>query len=386
MRRGEPEMMAAKSKLLIVFPHENLDYSPTTLNLYDALREYFEVEIVAIEQFGCLPHRESRNVTYVGVPALLRRPVLLVDKVLRRLGWKISLDPWLLALTLLCAIRKKPCAVAIGIDPIGLFVVQRTYGRAHMLSLELRDRDPFLPRLAMDQIASVIVQTESRYRHQFGDINLTRFYVQNAPIFRSPPSSLPQERQLVFCGTALPQFGLFHTLDFIERYPEFSLTIQGAVWPDIHKRILSRYGDLLQSGRLVVHKEYIATRELSNYLSHFYLGFCLYDLSIPTMNCFNYISAPSGKLFSYYAAGVPVIAVDIPGLQSVKEFGTGVLIQSFNPVAIHQAVEQVIASHAEMRDSCFKAARHFSFDSAIAPFCDFLTQSNSRRPGEHGGN
>ena len=75
-----------------------------------------------------------------------------------------------------------------------------------------------------------------------------------------------------------------------------------------------------------------------------------------------------------------MIGTDIPGLDSVREFATGVLIPEFTPEAIYAAIEKIGPERERLRANCLRAAAHFSFDNAVAPFVDFLAAR--RRPSE----
>ena len=104
-------------------------------------------------------------------------------------------------------------------------------------------------------------------------------------------------------------------------------------------------------------------------------GFCFYDFNLIKKNDFNYLSAPSGKLFNYYAAGVPVIGSEILGLQSVRDYATGVLLQELTPETIANGVRDVLKRHASMRKACAVAAREFDFGVRVQPFVEFLHNS-----------
>lgn len=137
-----------------------------------------------------------------------------------------------------------------------------------------------------------------------------------------------------------------------------------------------------------MNESYIDRENLAEYLSKFYIGFCFYDLKIlkkrRDLAIFNYITAPSGKLFNYYAAGLPVIGSNISGLISVKEFNTGVLLDDYSPQAIRQAIDTISTNYSLLSTNCFKAAEHFSFDKMIEPFQKYLLEgSNTDLSSKH---
>lgn len=381
-----------KKKLLIIFADGHLPYSPTTINLYDILSENFDVKIVALEPVDHMKKQESekRNIEYINISKEMsligNRLTYFFLRLAIKLGLLKSLKTIDLAKRLKAflfwkRIRKLKADEVIGVDFLGLWIAQIIFGKGHLLSLELNKDSIFHKIVDRKKIQSVIIQTEERYQYLFDNLNLNKFLVQNAPIYK-PLISAPSFRKgLIFCGTALPEFGIYYCLDFISKYPEFTLTIRGGITTDVKKRIQNSYRYLIDEKRLICNESYIEQDKLSDYLSQFYIGFCFYDLKIlkkyKYYDIFNYITAPSGKLFNYYAAGVPVVCSDIPGLISVKDFDAGVMINDYSPSSIKQAIDTISTNHARISANCFKAAEYFSFDKAIAPFQNYLLKGSA---------
>lgn len=373
-----------KRNLLIVFPSEHLAYSPTTINLYDALSEYFEVTILAPSPLWFAQKLQGRRVEYVAVPPWIARIAASINfRLAKYLRWNPQLNRRLNAWYLRRAARRQRPAQVIGVDFTGMWVVQQLFARGHMVSLELDRHDPFWDRVDFSRVDSLVIQTQARYDHFFKESGVQAFFVQNAPVYRRPPqpdqAAFPPT-ELLYCGTATPGFGIYRCLDFLLRYPEFRLTIQGAVAPEVEARLQQDYSSLLADGRITINRSYLEGAAMTDYLSRFVLGFCCYDLSVPGMNNFNYLSAPSGKLFTCFAAGVPVVGSDIPGLTPVRDFGAGVLISEFTPEAMREAVETVRAARGRMSANCLRAASHYSFDKAAAPWIEFVRDRVGGRP------
>jgi glycosyltransferase involved in cell wall biosynthesis len=93
---------------------------------------------------------------------------------------------------------------------------------------------------------------------------------------------------------------------------------------------------------------------------------------IKEIDTFNYHSAPSGKLFKYLAAGVPVIGIDIPGFGIIKEFNCGVLIKSLDPLTIKTAIEKIESNFDYYSFNCLRVAKEYSFDKTTRPFLEYL--------------
>jgi glycosyltransferase involved in cell wall biosynthesis len=133
-----------------------------------------------------------------------------------------------------------------------------------------------------------------------------------------------------------------------------------------------RYRHLFENNIVTIDEQYTNQEEIVPYLSGFDIGFCLYDFNRISKNDFNYVTVPAGKLFNYYAAGIPVIGVDIPGMQSVKDFQAGILLDSPSSSNIKDAIIKISEDYAFYSANCLKAAEHFDFQKAVQPYRIFL--------------
>lgn len=383
--------MSIRQKLLIVFPDYHFPYSPTVINLYDLLSQKFDVKILALEPLSFLKKQntETRNVEYINVSQEMKKLnnklsyflIRIITKLFFRTLGKVPPNQIQAAILLWKKIYNLKVNHVIAVDFLGLWLVQWVFGKGHFVSLEIDQNNPFYQSIDPQKISSVIIQTEDRYQYLFPQQKLTRFLVQNAPIYQ-PLRERPFERKgLIFCGTALPEFGIYYCLNFLAEYPEFILTIRGGIRNAVKSKIQTDYGYLIEEKRLILDETYLERDELAEYLSQFLIGFCFYDLEILSQyyDVFNYITVPSGKLFNYYGAGVPVVGSDLPGLSSVKEFETGVLINDFSPRSIKQAIDAISRDQARLSENCFKAAEYYSFDKALKPFEDFLLEHSITR-------
>ena len=87
---------------------------------------------------------------------------------------------------------------------------------------------------------------------------------------------------------------------------------------------------------------------------------------------FNYFSSPAGKLFNYYAAGVPIIGIDIIGLKSVKDFNAGVLIEAVTIEKITNAIKTIESNYKEQSNNCLKASKTFDFKKGFDAFINSI--------------
>lgn len=381
-----------KKSILIVFSDEWVAYSPTVINLYDVLSEDFDVRIVAFE--SSLNNQKKlmdRNADCIDISKENTLPInkaiylffRLIEKTLTLnskidvfgLFKKVNSYSLLKAFLLWKKIRGLQVDEIIGVDFLSLWVAQTVFGKGHLLSLEIGDipnNNVFYRLVNKNKIQSVLIQTEERYQYLFDSLKIKTTLVQNAPIFK-PLVSYPSNCEgLIFCGLAAPKHGINECLDFIAESSEHIMTVKGIVPEDVKQKIQSKYEHLVSQGRLILDESYVEREDFAEYLSQFDIGFCFYDLDPSSSSYFHYLTAPSGKLFNYYAAGIPVIGSDIPGLSSVKDFEAGVLVKNRSAESLREAINTIRADRMKFKKNCLKAAEYFSFDKAIKPFRAYL--------------
>ena len=117
--------------------------------------------------------------------------------------------------------------------------------------------------------------------------------------------------------------------------------------------------------------KYIPDEDVVEFISGYEIGFCFYNFDYAWINNFNYLSAPSGKLFKYLAAGIPVICNKTIGFAFVDEFECGLQIEKFDPGTIQAAIDMIRNNYDHYVHGAVTAAEHFSFDKAVQPFINF---------------
>jgi glycosyltransferase involved in cell wall biosynthesis len=371
-----------KKKVLILFPSEHLAYSPTIINLYDFLAVHFDVTIIAPS-----PKKfnnqvlENRKVIYHGFK--YKKPAVAVNRIrfeltaifdkyarlFRKKDFNTGDFFYAFKVTKKFIEQENPDHI-IAVDFRNLLFCQILEKKAHFLSLEIRD-NKYYPECDFSNIESVIIQSKERYDHLFAGKKFKTYFVQNAPVYRELDINVVK-KGLVYCGTAWDDFGFYHCLEYLKAFPSETMTVKGALLDKDRARVKSEYKDLLEQSRLIIDDLYADETEIIAYLNSFRIGFCFYNFDLPHIRTFNYYSAPSGKLFKYIAAGVPVIGSDISGLSAVNEFNCGVLIKDLKPVSIRQAIEKIESNYDFYSANCLKAAQHYSFDKTIKPFIDSL--------------
>ncbi len=372
-------------KILILFDGPHLAFSPTTIQLYDELTKQHNVTIIAQDPNNFNGQElNNRNVfyhRYYGVKSryiylLFFKFLLLFNenaKLFKQNGFDYK-DYFFRYVYIKRFVRKNNFDRILCVDIRNLFFCSLLKLKVDFVSLELC-KDEHLWRIINKTIINcVIIQSIDRYNYLFKDNEFTVFYIQNAPNFKE--IELKQNRKgLIYTGTANEAFCFYHFLNFLLKNKEETLTVQGAIMELDKKRINEKYQELLTENRLILSLKYLENDDVVNFLTDYEIGLCFYNFEDEGVkrNYFNYATAPSGKLFKYLAAGVPVVCNKIVGFKFVAEFDCGILLAEPNEEAISAAIQMIRDNYEYYVENCIKAAQYFSFDKAIIPYQDFVS-------------
>ena len=375
-------------KICIITTDVILGYQPTVLNLYDNLSKHFDVSIVSFApRYISSTKVAGKNVIYLPENKTRQKLNEIIDFGLGMAGKYINhswlkkrgnnyfqkklfghiLERWL---------KTDNSDEYIAVDFMALYIFQQAKAtmQCHLVSLEIFKKDPYRDRSDFSRIKSVIIQSRERYEHLFGNAEKKIFYIQNAPDSASFCFDIQKNNSLLWAGTIVLKFGVMYCVDFIDHDNNYQLTLKGGAQKKALQRIHKEYSHLLQSGKLIIDNNYLDSNAFISYLSKFRIGFCFYDIELAKTD-FNYQTAPSGKLFSYYAAAVPVIALNIPGLRSVEDFNAGILIDDYSYESILGAIGKINSNYDFYFEGCKRAAIHFAFDKHCNAFIEFLKQT-----------
>ena len=367
--------------ILILFPDPHLSYSPSTLNLYDSLDKYFNVTIITFSPLESYSNQRvlNRNVEYLtfinqtAIPLIYR---LTTELKKTFFSTSRSLDPMLTEKAKVLIERiKKFTGTIIAVDFFSLWCVQQAGKSAHFFSLEIPENDSYRNACDHRRILSVVIQTNDRYEYLFGKEKIPTFIVQNAPVYIDHEINLEKRinSKLVFCGSAIPEFGIYSCLEFLIDHREFQLTVKGTIPTSVKNSIKENFEYLIIEKRLLLIEEYFNPKELNDFLKDFYIGFVFYDTyRFNYINTFNFKTAPSGKLFQYFNAGVPVVVNNILGLNAVEEFGAGIMINNLSTKSIKNAITDISSNYVQFAKAAKNASLHFDFSKSIEPYILFL--------------
>lgn len=361
-------------KILILFPDAHLPYSPTILNLYETLKQCFAVTVLNFEnrQYKKI---NNQDITYLKIPFFKKKVFGIINRISIKYGTIVM--AYIKKQLVKSYLKKYSFDQYIVTDFIGLWMVQdMQVSPIHLVSLELTfNTIYFKDRVDINKLSSLIIQSKERLNCIAPRYPGQVFYLQNAPVFHQrlvDAKGAPFNNHFIFSGTGSAKFGFFQCLDFLHQHPIYRMTMIGNI-PDAERKIIStKYNYLIEESRLIIDANYYSAPALLAEVGKYQIGFCFYDFSFPEINNINYLTAPSGKMFTYFAAGVPVIGINISGLQPVVDYNAGVLINDLAPASILEAVERIKSNYDLMVQGCFEAAEYFSFELRVNAFLQFI--------------
>jgi len=374
-----------EEEFLIIFTDAHLAYSPTTLNLFYKLKENHTVKLLSVAQPAFFSDNiiADPNIEYINV--IVKRDIRNVFKEIFYRIFDLLLKPSQKTLALRGMLNyntkviiskiEKTKANIIAVDSTALWCVQQAGKKAHLLSLEILQNDKYFEDIQLRTIKSVIIQSQERLDYLFPKEKPKYFIVQNAPknISFSPKYDEREKTDLIFCGSAVPSFGIISCLDFIKDNKEYTLTLKGAFPKDTEQIINDFYSDLITEKRLIIDSSYLSESDLTKYISTFRIGFAFYDFyRFDHLRTFNYYTAPSGKVFQYLNSGVPVIANALPGFQFIDKNGCGKLIDYLSSQQIKLAIDTIEKDYLRYAENAKKLSYTNDFEKMIQPFLMYI--------------
>lgn len=356
--------MSKEKSILIVFPDEWLQYSPSVLNLYQCCKENHYTKLVYVDNGrfkneGLVDHYS--NIKIGKAAAYFWR---------KTFGYKFYKVLRLIVTLFFIKLFDKKYDTVIAIDSSGYLVTKLFFKHAIYFSLET-EKDVFYRLSQKMGIETMLIQSKERKEFMVGDDDsVTVFYLQNSPILNDSIERYtgPKEKRILYMGNIEFGYGLEQFIDSVKDLDSaYTLTLKGIKNEKYFNWLQERYKDIILSGKLNFDFNYVEQSKIIEYVSRFYIGITGYDLDLAKQS-FNYLSSPAGKLFNYYAAGVPVLGIDIIGLKSVKDFNAGVLIEAVTSENISNAIKKIETNYEEHSSNCLKASQEFDFKSGFDLF------------------
>jgi hypothetical protein len=380
--------MSNNEKVLILFHGEHIAYSPTVIQLYDELSKKYDVTITA--EF---PHNfnrqklDNRKVLYhkfYHVKTryfywILFKIISLYSKEAKYFKRNnINYKQYFFRFKFIKnVIKRNKFKTIISVDIMNLLFCSILEVKTDFLSLELCVDEKYLPLINTKFIRSVLIQSKERYEYLFKENVIKTFFVQNAPNYVEI-NSKHTRKGLVYGGSAYDELGFYDCLNYLNNFPDECLTIQGAIMKKDRKRVANEYQNLIDEQRLIIKQTYLENNEVVPFLAEYEIGFCFYNFQVPVIrdNYFNYATAPSGKMFKYLAAGVPVVCSNIIGFKFINEFHCGITINTLEPDEIRNAINAIRSNYKFYVENAIKAAKYYSFDKLVEPYLKLVDEIN----------
>ena len=360
------------NKALILFPDTWLSYSPSIINLAKVMMERgWQVNVLAIHD-GSFQKTTEINVSYIAPTRVTRKLVgiLKLFSIYRFVALSVQTFK----------LRNHGFDLVIGVDSLGYLIARLFFKKPVYYSLHLRKAlSTYLCKKLF--VERLIIQTPERLELTIKDFGYPPpkvWFIQNSPILeksRSRPirGDLQKFKLVYFGNVAKNTYGIENCIESLHHLPEYvTLTMKGPISVDYLNELEAAYGELFSSGRLLFDSEYIPQQAVISWLEGFDLGFCFYDEEHISRGDPNIISAPSGKLFNYLAANLPVIGSKIPGLSVLSEFGAGILLDVQDPKVIGEKVLEIRGTYEKFSKGCLQAATKFDFRTMAESFLDDL--------------
>lgn len=363
--------MKKEKSILIVFPDEWLQYSPSVLNLYKCCKEKFDTKLVYVDNGKFNNEGLVENYTNIKIgkfAAYFWR---------KTLGYKFYKVLRLLFTLLFIKLFDKRYDTVIAIDSSGYVAAKLFFPSAIYFSLET-EKDIYYRISEALGIDNLMIQSKERKEFMVGEGSATRaFYIQNAPILEGEPTVIREkkDKRILYMGNIEFGYGLEQFIECIKDLDSgYTLTLKGIKNDRYFNWLQEKYGDIIKSGKLIFDFSYVEQSKIIEFVSQFYIGITGYDLALAKQS-FNYFSSPAGKLFNYYAAAVPVIGIDIIGLKTVKDFEAGVLIDEVSPAKIENAIRAIEQDYKTCAENCLKASKEFDFKKSFDYFISHVDTS-----------
>lgn len=347
-------------RVLIVFPDEWLQYSPSIINLNECFSDNNYTKVIYLD------NGFFKNDDIVANPERIRVGKWIPYLFRKTIGLKVYKILRLFFILLKIKLFEKRYDHVIAIDSAGYLPARLFFSKTIFFSLEV-EKSRYFKACQLLGIDKLIIQTKERKDYLIGDDEFIEvFYIQNAPIIDHSKvfNFKHKQKKILYMGNIDFRYGLEQFIDSIKSLDDsYSLTLKGIKSENFFKMLNEKYSDLISSGRLNFDFSYTEQSGIIDYVSDFFIGITGYDIQLAKLD-YNYFSSPAGKLFNYYAAGVPVIGINIDGLKSVRDFNTGILLDEVADNNVKKAIKNIEIDYENISQNCLKAAETFDFKKA----------------------
>jgi hypothetical protein len=345
-------------KWLIVFPDSWLAYSPSCINFAKMLEKNEHEYLILCPDDSNFDNSNLLNIKKKNV--FLNQIVL---KILNIKGlWRLKkyYKIYCFYKQIKAMLKKDKFDGFVGIDEIGYIAAYLLNKKTIYYSLEVSRS--LLNRFIFNHIKPSLLIIQSKERKDYLRHNGITIYIQNSPMLKKQAVQKEYGKKLIYFGNLLPSYGLDKLFDSLY-YVNETLYVKYLKKKDVEYRdyLFDRYKDLIDKKRIIFDDSYIEQDSVIDYICDFDIGFCFYDKE-SIENNFNFASSPSGKMFNYFATGIPIIANDTIGFNPVKQFNAGILLKDVEKNSIVNAIEEIRGNYEFFRGNSIKAGIEFDYE------------------------
>jgi glycosyltransferase involved in cell wall biosynthesis len=353
------------NNITIVFSDYWVDFSPSLLNTVSYLREKeHEIKLIFI---GRSDFSVSKIIKKVDCDALI-----LPRIVFRAFALFRCLDCLKCVLLIYLLIKNRKFSQngkIIAFDSVA-YIATFFFDKKKRIYYSLEVKQSLFTRLVrFVGVNTIIIQSKERnnylnIRHE------AHFFVQNSPrkcLKKFEKNSL-NRRGLLFFGNVKKEHGVLECIEASSLSAPLTIKSMNSPSDIFINKIISKYTWKIKEGSLVIIYDYFKEDELLEFIQQFEIGLCFYDLKHKYRKDFNYLSSPSGKIFSYLSAGVPVISSPIIGLESLVDRKAVIFIDDITPSSIVAAVDKIRNDYKTFSEAAQRAGCDNNFDNGFSKF------------------
>lgn len=249
----------------------------------------------------------------------------------------------------------------VGIDSLGYIIGRFFFRNVIYYSLEVSKSQ--LNKFIFSEIPPdwLIIQSVPRLDYLAYKFDKAVF-IQNSPILKESRSeNHSYNGKLLYLGNIIKDHGVEMCIESLNYLKDETLYIKGVGDYKYVSHLKEKYGELYANGRFIIDNEYVEQDDLQNFIKDFDIGFCLYDFN-KIGDDFNYKSSPSGKMFNYFMASIPVIGNNIIGLNIIKEYRAGFLLDYTDVESIVDAVAKIKNNYSLLSSNAYAVACIYDYE------------------------
>lgn len=351
-------MDSKENKWLIIFPDPWVSYSPSIINFIKMLEKNGHHYIVFYFDEGTFDNKSFAE-NFNSISIKLKKNFFSI--FLKKIKLLTLVKTLLFFFKIMKEVNVLDYQKIVGVDSLGYIIGRFLSKKVIYYSLEVSKSQ--LNKFIFNKIPPdwLIIQSVPRLNYLAYAFDKTVF-IQNSPILQKVDSKNNIYRgRLLYLGNIIKEHGVEICIESLNYLKDETLYIKGVGDYKYVNYLKKKYGELYANGRFIIDNEYVEQSDLQNFMKDFDIGFCLYDFN-KIGNNFNYKSSPSGKMFNYFMASIPVIGNNIIGLNIVKEYGAGFLLDRTDVENIVDAVAKIKNDYSFLSSNAYAVACMYDYE------------------------